>query len=64
MGQIGHSQVEVPIVGDSYTVFGFINVMFAIVGAVLFIIGMVALVLSLKGGVLTPEELGRARSEG
>jgi hypothetical protein len=54
-----HDSFNVPIVGESYHAFGWINTMFATVGIVMMVIGIILLALSLRGGVITKREIKR-----
>jgi hypothetical protein len=51
-----HDLFRVPIIGDSYEVFGWLNIFFAAVGFMIFFVGLVIFVLSLRGGVINKEE--------
>lgn len=64
LGSYLHDLLHVPIIGEAYTIFGPINVQFALVGMVLFLIGLVLLGLSLRGGSLSHEEVQRIMAEG
>ena len=59
-----HDWFRVPIVGESYDAFGWINEYFAIAGFIILIIGIILLSLSLRGGLVTEEELKSLKSEG
>lgn len=64
LGSLLHDKLHIPIVGRAYTIFGPINVLYATVGLVLFLLGIILIILSVRGGVLSPEEVERIRSEG
>lgn len=59
-----HDIFRVPIIGDSYDVFGWINVYFAVAGFIVLFIGLAFLLLSLRGGVIPKEELKKLKAEG
>jgi len=54
----------VPIIGDTYDAFGWINVYFAAAGFIVLFIGLAFLLLSLRGGVIPKEELKKLEAEG
>ncbi len=64
LGSYLHDLLHVPIIGEAYTVFGPINVQFALVGLVFFLLGVVLFGLSLRGGSLSPEEVEVVVAEG
>jgi hypothetical protein len=64
LGSYLHDLLHVPIIGEAYTVFGPINVQFALVGLVLLLMGLVLLGLSLRGGSLSHEEVEIIAVEG
>ena len=64
IGSYLHDLLHVPIIGEAYTIFGPINVQFALVGVVLFFVGLVLFGLSLRGGSLSHEEVKRIMVEG
>jgi uncharacterized membrane protein YcjF (UPF0283 family) len=59
-----HDVLGIPLVGDTYAAFGWINVMFAITGGVVLIIGVILLVLSLRGGILSQDDFEKLKAEG
>jgi cation transport ATPase len=59
-----HDVLSIPIIGEKYIEFGWINVMFAIAGVVAVVIGFLMLVLSLRGGILTQDEFEKLKAEG
>jgi len=59
-----HDVLMVPIVGDTYYAFGWLNVLFAAAGGIVLISGVILLVLSMKGGIISEEELKILKSEG
>jgi len=59
-----HDVLRVPIMGDSYDAFGWINVYFTIAGVIVLFIGMAFLLLSLRGGLIPKEELKKLEAEG
>jgi hypothetical protein len=59
-----HDWLSVPIIGYTYSAFGWLNVIFAIAGIIVLIIGIVLLVLSLRGGVVTEQEIKSQAVEG
>lgn len=64
LGSYLHDLLEVPVIGEAYTVFGPVNILFASIGLVLLLVGVVLFGLSLRGGILSHEELERVRTEG
>jgi len=64
LGSWLHDLLNVPIIGYKYEMFGIINVRFAIIGLTLFIIGIVLLAVSLRGGVVSKEELKNLKAGG
>lgn len=58
-----HDWFRVPIMGDSYGVFGQLNVLFAIGGLIIMFVGIVFLVLSMRGGVITKEDIKELKAE-
>lgn len=59
-----HDVLSIPIVGDTYAAFGWINVMYAITGGVILVIGIILLALSLRGGILSRDEFEKLKAEG
>jgi uncharacterized membrane protein YcjF (UPF0283 family) len=59
-----HDVLSIPIIGETYAAFGWINVMFAVAGAIAMIVGIIMLVLSMRGGVLTKDEFEKLKAEG
>lgn len=64
LGSYLHDLLHVPVIGKAYTIFGPINVQFALVGAVFFLLGVVLFGLSLRGGTLSHEEAELVATEG
>lgn len=64
LGSWLHDILRVPIVGRAYEVFGHINALYAIIGLILFFIGLFLFFVSLRGGVLTKEEVRQVKAEG
>ncbi|MCK5547585.1 MAG: zinc ribbon domain-containing protein [Thermoplasmata archaeon] len=58
-----HDLFRVPIVGETYGAFGWINVYFAIAGAIMLVVGIIFFILSLKGGIVTPEDIETHETE-
>jgi hypothetical protein len=56
LGSYLHDLLHIPVVGTAFTVFGPINVFYALVGAVILFIGLALFFVSLKGGTLSKEE--------
>jgi hypothetical protein len=61
-----HDLLRVPIVGESFQAFGWINIIVAVAGFIVLFLGIVFLVLSLRGGILPqiPEEDIAVKAEG
>jgi hypothetical protein len=63
LGSWLHDWFMVPIVGNTYSEFGWINVTYAEVGFIILIIGIVLFAISLRGGVITNKELKKLKAE-
>jgi hypothetical protein len=59
-----HDWFRVPIIGDSYTVFGWINFYFVIAGLIIFFIGIILFAVSLRGGIISNKKLKELKIEG
>jgi hypothetical protein len=64
LGSYLHDILNIPVVGTSFTVFGPVNVFYALVGAVILFIGLALFFLSLRGGTLSKEEVEQLLAEG
>jgi hypothetical protein len=64
LGSWLHDLLRVPIVGEAYTVFGPINVLYAGVGLILLLPGVILLALSLRGGTVSHQEVKQIKAEG
>jgi len=67
VGSFGHDAFRVPVVGQAYDAFGWMNQTVLGLGIVLLVIGVLFTALALKGGVLSEAEAaeleaGRSRS--
>lgn len=64
LGSYLHDLLRVPIVGTAFTVFGPVNVLYALVGAVILFVGFALFVASIRGGTLSAEEVEQLNAEG
>ena len=67
VGTFAHDSLRVPVGGSAYDAFGWVNQTVLGVGGVVLFIGIVFLILGLRGGVLSREEIadlqtGRSRT--
>lgn len=63
LGSYLHDLLRVPVIGKAYYVFGPVNVFYALVGVVLLFLGIALFVISLRGGVLSNEEIEQIKAE-
>ncbi len=59
-----HDALRIPVIGDAYDGFGWVNETFLALGLVLVAVGVVLAFLGLRGGVLTEEEIAELESGG
>ena len=64
LGSYLHDLLRVPIVGTAFTVFGPVNVLYALVGAAILFLGLVLFAASIRGGTLSAEEVEQLVGEG
>lgn len=64
LGSYLHDLLRVPVVGTAFTVFGPVNVLYALVGAVILFVGFALFVASVRGGTLSAEEVEQLNAEG
>ena len=64
LGSYLHDLLRVPVVGTAFTVFGPVNVLYALVGAVILFVGFALFVVSIRGGTLSAEEAEQLNAEG
>ena len=64
MGSWLHDLFEISFMGTAYEVFGPLNVMFAITGLIIMFLGIILLVISLRGGMVSEEDIKDAKAEG
>ncbi len=64
LGSYLHDLLRVPVVGTAFTVFGPVNVFYALVGAVILFVGFALFVASIRGGTLSAEEVEQLNAEG
>jgi len=67
VGTYAHDVMRVPVGGNAFDAFGWVNQTVLGVGVVALLIGIVFLILGLRGGVLSPDEVadlkaGRSRT--
>jgi len=59
-----HDWFRVPLVGDTYNAFGWLNVYFAVAGFIIFFVGIVIFIISLRGGLISNKKLAKLKTEG
>lgn len=64
LGSYLHDLLHVPVIGTAYYVFGPVNVLYALIGAVLLFLGFALLLISLRGGILSQEQIEQIQAEG
>ena len=64
LGSYLHDLLRVPVVGTAFTVFGPVNVLYALVGAVILFVGLALFAASIRGGALSAEEVEQLIAEG
>jgi hypothetical protein len=64
LGSYLHDLLRVPVVGTAFTVFGPVNVLYALVGVAILFLGFALFGLSIRGGVLSHEEVEQLVGEG
>ncbi|MFQ6128487.1 MAG: hypothetical protein ACE5QW_06255 [Thermoplasmata archaeon] len=52
LGSFAHDMYNIPLIGEAFHVFGWLNMTFLAVGLFLFALGVVFIALSLRGGLL------------
>lgn len=61
LGSLAHDRYSIPIIGEAYDAFGWLNTSFLMGGIMVLIIGIALVALSLRGGFIVgyrgPEEL-------
>jgi len=61
LGSIAHDRYNIPVIGEAYDAFGWLNTLFMTVGILVLIVGMALVVISLRGGLIAgyrgPEEI-------
>lgn len=62
-GSLLHDWFMVPLIGDTYTAFGWLNVTYAFVGFLILIIGIVLFAISLRGGIISNKELEKLKAK-
>jgi hypothetical protein len=64
LGSYLHDLLHIPVVGTAFTIFGPVNVLYALVGAAILFLGLVLFFVSLRGGTLSREEAEQIIVEG
>jgi len=62
LGSYAHDTYRVPLVGEAFDVFGWVNVTFLAVGLLFFGLGVAFVAVSLRGGLLPDYELSEETS--
>jgi hypothetical protein len=61
LGSIAHDRYNIPIIGEAYDAFGWLNTLFMMAGIVVLVIGAVFVAISLRGGLVadyrSPEDV-------
>ena len=61
LGSIAHDRYDIPIVGEAYDAFGWLNMLFMMAGIAVLAIGIALVAISLRGGLIaghqSPEDL-------
>jgi uncharacterized membrane protein len=52
LGSFAHDIYNIPLIGEAFNAFGWLNVTFLVVGLVLLVVGILLVALSLRGGLL------------
>jgi hypothetical protein len=53
LGSYAHDRYKIPLIGDAYDAFGWLNITYLAAGIVLFLVGLGLIALSLRGGIAT-----------
>ncbi len=64
VGTFAHDSMRVPVVGEAYYEFGWVNVTFLALGIVLALVGAAFVALGLRGGVLSEAEVAELEEGG
>ncbi|OGS50338.1 MAG: hypothetical protein A3K65_08165 [Euryarchaeota archaeon RBG_16_68_12] len=64
VGTFAHDPLRIPVIGDAYDGFGWVNETFLAIGLILVAVGAALAFLGLRGGVLTEEEIAELESGG
>jgi hypothetical protein len=59
-----HDWLRIPIIGNSYDAFGWINEFYAIIGIIILVVGIIFIIVSARGGVITNKKLRALKTEG
>lgn len=59
-----HDWFRVPIIGDTYEAFGWLNLYFAIAGFIILFVGLAIFIISLRGGLISNKKLAELKAEG
>ena len=61
LGSIAHDRYNIPIIGEAYDAFGWLNTLFMVAGIAVLVIGAVLVAISLRGGLIagyqSPEDI-------
>ncbi len=63
LGSWFHDSMRVPVVGDAYDSWGWINQTFALLGIFIAVVGALLLAFSLRGGTIDKSEIADAAGE-
>ncbi len=64
VGSFLHDSLSVPLIGEAYDAFGWVNLTFVGLGIALAFVGIVLTALGLRGGVLSEAEASELEEEG
>lgn len=63
LGSLFHDSARIPVVGDAYDSWGWINQTFALLGIFIAVLGVLLLAFSLRGGAIDKSEIADAVGE-
>ena len=52
LGSIAHDRYNIPIIGEAYDAFGWLNTLFMMAGIAVLVIGTALIAISLRGGLI------------
>lgn len=61
LGSIAHDRYDIPLIGEAYDAFGWLNTLFMMAGIAVLVIGAALVAISLRGGLIagnqSPEDI-------